>query len=180
MLYAFGFDRVGVVVGDLYFVDPDPEPGQGGPEQGVRLEVRLLERPPLRGGIYSAQPIAVDRPVWRADLLESAANPGTLDRAHYHPTFSGWDPTPRVFEPELSADPVGWVGRRLSDLDGLLEGATVGPGEVGPHDADDLRAAVPEILDAVRRLLDRINTDGRGPADGAPGEHVAGTRISWL
>ena len=44
MLYAFGFDRIGVVVGDLYFVNPDPAPGQEGPERGVRLEVRLLER----------------------------------------------------------------------------------------------------------------------------------------
>ncbi len=24
MLYAFGFERVGVVVGDLYFVNPPP------------------------------------------------------------------------------------------------------------------------------------------------------------
>ena len=42
MLYAFGFDEVGVVVGDLYIVDPDPLPGQAGPEQGVRVEVRVL------------------------------------------------------------------------------------------------------------------------------------------
>jgi hypothetical protein len=29
MLYAFGFERVGVVAGDLYFVDP--RPGRRGP-----------------------------------------------------------------------------------------------------------------------------------------------------
>jgi hypothetical protein len=73
MLCAWGFDKVGVVAGDLYFVDPDPGPGQEGAERGVRLEVRFLERPPLSGSIYAAQPIVIDRPVWRADLLETVA-----------------------------------------------------------------------------------------------------------
>lgn len=188
MLYAFGFDRVAVVAGDLYIVDPDPLPGQGGPEQGVRVEVRLLERRPLQGGIYSAQPIAVDRPIWRADLLETVGNPGSFDRAHHHPKFVGWDPVRRVFEPELSADPVGWVGLRLSDLDGLLGTAAVGADEVGPTDAPDLRAAVPEILDAVRRLLDRVRSgelsrahDTEAQAGGAQaGGAQAGARVSWL
>ena len=65
MLYAFGFDRIGVVAGDLYFVDPDPGPGQEGAEQGVRLEVRIFERRELPGSVYSARPIAVERPIWR-------------------------------------------------------------------------------------------------------------------
>lgn len=177
MLYVFGFDRVGVVVGDLYFVDPDPRPGQEGPEQGVRVELRLLERTPLLGGIYSAQPIAVDRPLWRADLLESVESPGSLDRAHHHPTFDGWDPCEREFVPELSADPVGWVGRRLSDLDGLLESSGVGAGEVGPGDAEELRAAVPQILDAVRRLLGRVRA---GEVVGAGADDRGSVRVSWL
>ena len=42
MLYAFGFERVGVVVGDLYFLDPRPGKGQEGAEHGVRLELRVL------------------------------------------------------------------------------------------------------------------------------------------
>jgi len=71
MLYAFGFERIGVLVGDLYFVDPRPGQGLQGPERGVRLELRLLERGALKGSIYSAQPIEVGQPVWRADLLES-------------------------------------------------------------------------------------------------------------
>ena len=69
MLYVFGFERTGVAVGDLYFVDPNPPPGQEGAERGVRLEVRLLEHGPLPGSPYSARPITVARPVWRADLL---------------------------------------------------------------------------------------------------------------
>jgi len=88
MLYAFGFERVGVVVGDLYFVDPRPAKGQEGAEHGVRVELRVLERGALNGSIYSAQPIEVGRPIWRADLLESVAGrPGSFDRTHYHPVF---------------------------------------------------------------------------------------------
>jgi hypothetical protein len=178
MLYAFGFDRVGVVAGDLYFVDPDPGPGQEGPEQGVRLELRILVRHDLRGSIYSAQPIAVDRPIWRADLLESVDKTGSLDRAHHHPRFSGWEPGPRCFVEELSADPVAWVGKRLSDLEGVLGEAGVARDEVGKADAENLRLAVPEVLDAVRRLLDRVRShDLARPAEGTAPD---GARVGWL
>ena len=96
MLYAFGFERVGVVVGDLYFVDPQPHKGQKGAEHGVRLELRVLERGALKGSIYSAQPIEVGQPIWRVDLLESVeGRPGSFDRTHYHPVFSGWNPNRR-------------------------------------------------------------------------------------
>ena len=110
MLYAFGFDRIGVLVSDLYFVDPNPGKGQEGPERGVRLEVRMLERGKLHGSIYSAQPISIDRPIWRADLLESVAGPpGSFDRTHHHPAFRGWEPGRRRFVDELTADPLGWA-----------------------------------------------------------------------
>ena len=49
MLYAFGFEQIGVVVGDLYFLDPNPSVGQEGAERGVRLELRMLDRAPLKG-----------------------------------------------------------------------------------------------------------------------------------
>jgi hypothetical protein len=178
MLYAFGFDRVGVVVGDLYFVNPDPAPGQEGPERGVRLEVRLLERAALKGNVYSARPIVVDRPLWRADLLESAeGRPGSFDRTHHHPAFQGWDPGPRYFDQALSADPLGWLGSRLGDPDRLLDEAGVRQ-EVGEADVAALRAAAPEIVDTVRRLLDRVWAGelGRPPGDGP----LASAREGWL
>jgi hypothetical protein len=177
VLYAFAFDRIGVVASDLYFVDPNPLPGQEGAEQGVRLEVRMFERGALRGSEYSAQPIEVDRPVWRADLLESVGRPGSLDRAHHHPRFTGWDPGIREFAEAMTADPLGWVGKRLEDLDGILEEAGLSSDEVGPDDAVQLREAAPDIIDAVGRLLDRVRAAGHGPADGAPKEL---TRLSWL
>ncbi|MGH3257647.1 MAG: hypothetical protein ACRDOU_20030 [Streptosporangiaceae bacterium] len=177
MLYAFGFERVGVVVGDLYFVDPHPRQGQEGPEHGVRLELRVLERGALKGSVYSAQPIEVSQPIWRVDLLESVeGRPGSFDRTHHHPVFSGWNPNSRVFARELSADPLGWLAAMLADLDNLV--ATAGfPADVaGPDDAEHLREAVPEIVDVTGRLLDRVRAGelGNPPRDAA----LAGARAA--
>jgi len=193
MLYAFGFERVGVVVGDLYFVNPRPAPGQEGAEHGVRLELRVLGRGALKGSVYSAQPIEVGQPVWRADLLESVDGPpGSFDRTHHHPAFSGWEPGRRVFVRELSADPLGWLGVRLADLDGLLASAGFPAGVAGPDDARSLRDAAPEIVDATRRLLERVRSGelGRPPAGqaavaatpdaAAPAPDVAAVRAGWL
>ena len=169
MLYLFGFDRVGVVVGDLYFVDPEPLPGQESAERGARLELRLLERGELRDSIYAAQPIAIDRPVWRADFLESVdGKPGSFDRTHHHPVFTGWDPGPRVFVRELSADPLGWLATKLADLDGLLAAASVPADAVGAGDAAALRATAPEIVAATSRLLERVRAGELGRPPDAP------------
>jgi hypothetical protein len=170
MLYAWGFERVGVVAGDLYFLDPNPSPGQEGAERGVRLEVRLLERPPLTGSIYAAQPIVIDRPVWRADFLESVDGPvGSYDRTHHHPRFRGWEPGSRQFEASLSENPVGWLTQQLANLPELLAGAGMDTSEVGPDDARQLAAAAPEIAGTVAGLLDRVRAGelGRLPEDPA-------------
>ena len=188
MLYVFGFERVGIVVGDLYFLNPRPLPGQEGAERGVRVELRVLAREPLRGSVYSAQPIAVDRPLWRVDLLESVDSPpGSLDRAHHHPRFQGWDPGQRHFVPELSAAPLDWLAAQLGDLDGVLARAGAGPGTAGgadlagaagATDAAALRRAVPEIVDAVRRLLARVASGELGRPD--DDRDLVSARIGWL
>lgn len=179
MLYAFGFERVGVVVSDLYFVNPRPLAGQEGPERGVRVELRVLERGALRGDIYSAQPIAVDRPLWRVDLLESVDSaPGSLDRAHHHPRFDGWNPGSRQFVPELSAAPLDWLEAELSDLDAVLARGGTAEGTAGPGDAAELRQAVPEVLDAVRRLLARVAAGELGRTD--DDREMVSARIGWL
>lgn len=181
MLYAWGFERVGVVAGDLYFIDPDPAPGQEGAERGVRLEVRLLERPPLTGSIYAAQPIVIDRPIWRADLLETVAGPpGSHDRTHHHPKFRGWEPGRRQFDPGMTEDPIGWLTARLQDLPGLMQGAEVDPSEAGPNDAADLAGAAANIASTVRDLLARVRSGELAKVpDEAPEPPVA-ARVSWL
>jgi hypothetical protein len=179
MLYAFGFERVGMLVGDLYFVDPRPAKGQEGAERGVRLELRILDRGALKGSIYSAQPIEVGQPVWRADLLESVAGPpGSFDRTHHHPAFTGWEPGRRVFVPELSQDPISWLAVKLSDLPGVLKEAGVAADVAGPEDAEALRRAVPEILGTTEELLGKVH---RGQAGRPPAAQDQGyVRAGWL
>jgi len=179
VLYAFGFERIGVVVSDLYFVDPRPLPGQEGAERGVRLEMRMLGQGDLKGSIYSARPIEVGQPVWRADLLEAADGPpGSLNRAHHHPRFNGWEPGSRVFDQRLSAEPVQWVSEQLSDLGALLERAGVPDDGSFAADAESLRGCVGEIMAAVQGLLDRVKA---GELATAPaGGQADSVRISWL
>jgi hypothetical protein len=178
VLYLFGFQRIGVVIGDLYFVDPDPEHGQDSPERGVRLEVRMLEQGELKGNFYSSRPIGIERPVWRADLLESVDGPpGSLNRAHHHPAFEGWNPGRRKFDPELSASPVSWVGEALGDLEGLLERAGLAPDDALAADAVSLRESVPQIMATVAGLLEKVKA---GELALAPAGQVSAARISWL
>jgi hypothetical protein len=179
MLQLFGFERIGVVVGDLYFVDPTPHPGQEGAERGVRLEVRFLERHDLPGSIYSAQPITVGLPIWRADLLESVEGPpATFDRTHHHPAFREWEPGSRVFDEAMTADPVEFVGARLRDIAGLCEGAGIDPALIPEHDADELRRAVPDILGTIRRMLDDVYAGRLAQPPSA--EPLTSARASWL
>ena len=179
MLQLFGFDRIGVVVGDIYSIDPAPAKGQEGPERGVRLEVRMLEPGELTGSIYSARPISIAEPIWRADLLESAdGTPGSLDRAHHHPKMRDWEPGKRVFDRDLSSDPVGFVGSMLSDLEGLLDRAGIEVDAALAADARSLRGAVPEVQRAVSSMLDQVKA---GQLATAPdGDDLTSARVSWL
>src|SRR5215212_9533672 len=177
MLWSVAFDRLGVVVGDLYFVDPRPAEGQEGAERGVRLELRVFDREPLQGSIYSATPIRVDRPLWRVDLLESVASaPGSLDRAHHHPRFAGWEPGRRVFVEELSARPVDWLRARLADPAVVLAEAGEDP---AAHAADvaALQDAGPLIAATVEQLLAEVAAGRAGVAPEDAGDAV---RASWL
>lgn len=179
MLQAFVLEKVGVVVGDIYFLDPSPAPGQEGPEHGVRLELRVFERGDLKGTIYSAVPIEAATPIWRVDLLESVdGKPGSYNRTHHHPRFSGWSPTHRVFERELSADPIGWLEKELSSLPAVLERAGFPAGTAGPADADGLRELAPAIAATAEMMLGKVRAGelGRAPAGGA----ADSIRTGWL
>jgi hypothetical protein len=102
--------------------------------------------------------------------------------------FSGWNPSRRVFVAELSADPLGWLGQRLADLDGLLASAGFPPDSAGPDDAEQLRSAAPQIVDATRGLLDKVRAGqlGNPPREATPASAVAPAgepvliRAGWL
>jgi len=179
MLQAFVFERVGIVVGDLYFLDPDPAPGQEGAEHGVRVELRVFDRGELKGTIYSATPIQVGQPIWRVDLLESVAGtPGSFNRTHHHPKFTGWNPGHRVYARELSADPLGWLAAQLADLPAVLERAGVPADTADPSDADSLRDLAPAIVGVAGMMLDKVHSGELGLAPG--GADPDSIRSGWL
>jgi len=180
MLQAFVFEQVGVVVGDLYFLDPNPKPGQEGAEHGVRLELRVFDRGELKGNIYSATPIGVGQPIWRVDLLESVdGKPGSFNRTHHHPKFSEeWNPTSRVYARELSADPLGWLAGQLADLPGILERAGVSQDVAAPSDAASLKDMAPAIVDVTRMMLDKVQAGELGLAPAAVTDGLV--RNGWL
>jgi hypothetical protein len=178
MLYVFGFDRVAIVLADLYFLDPNPGAGQEGAERGVRIELRRLAAGEVQGSIYAARPIGLEAPIWRVDMLESVEGPvGSFDRTHHHPRCTDWEPNRRVFDPALSADPIAWFEDRLRNIESVLDDADVDRSELGARDADDIRASAPEIVACLRGLLARVH---EGSLAHAPEEEVAAARVSWL
>jgi hypothetical protein len=178
MLRAFAFDRLGVVVGDLYFKDPQPAKGQEGPEHGVRLELRVINRAEPKGTIYAAIPIEVAEPVWRVDLLESVdGKPGSYDRTHHHPVFTGWNPNHRVFVRDLTSDPFGWLEAQLNDLPGILAAAGFPQDAATEEDEQGLRDSAKEIAEAARTLLDRVRA---GELAQPPKESADSIRNGWL
>src|ERR1700690_3394750 len=169
---------MGVVVGDMYFVDPTPLEGQETPERGGRWELGRVVRTEAQVSIYAGVPIAFTRPVWRVDLFGSTESPpGTLDRAHHHPRFNGWEPGRRHFVAELTADPLAWLAGELADPAAVLARAGVEADEVPQADKTGLAAAAPEIIAAVKRMLDGVRDGDLAPA---PAEPVAAARTGWL
>jgi hypothetical protein len=178
MLRAFAFDRLGVVVGDLYFKDPEPAKGQEGAEHGVRLELRVINRAEPKGTIYAAIPIEVAEPVWRVDLLESVdGKPGSYDRTHHHPVFAEWNPGHRVFVRDLTQDPFGWLEDQLKDLPAILERAGFPPETATAEDESGLRDSAKDISDATRNLLARVR---EGELGQPPAHDADSIRNGWL
>jgi hypothetical protein len=178
MLQAFAFDRLGVVVGDLYFNDPQPLKGQEGPERGVRLELRVVKRGDPPGSRYAAIPIEIAEPIWRVDLLEYAGDePGSHDRTHHHPGFHGWAPRPRVHVRELSSDPLGWLEAELADLPAVLHRAGLPDEAASAEDIAGFRQAAPAIVAAARSMLDRVHAGELGQPSAQDPDLI---RTGWL
>jgi len=120
-------------------------------EHGVRIELRELPAQAHRGSESAAQLITADRPLWRADLFDRLTDsPGSFGVAHYHPEFSGNEPSSRNWDPELTADPWRWLHHQLAGLG-------KGPGrdawqQLEPSDAEELSRLAAAIVTLAREL----------------------------
>jgi len=157
---VFSFSRIAVTVEAIEFRDPQPEPGQEGTERGARIELKLLEPQPARGSIYASDDVLIGRALWRADLLESANNPGARDRMHFHPVMTDSEPGERVFDPALSADPIGWLRERLQSVPQILQDNDLTDIDGYRDDMEQLRQHIDEVMSAAEARLSEARTFG--------------------
>jgi hypothetical protein len=119
-------------------------------EHGARIEIRELARHPRRGSESASQLTTVDRPLWRADLFDRLADPaGSFSAAHYHPRFTGNEPSARCWDAALTADPWGWLADQITSL-----GAAAAAGGAGwplePEDAAELPGLASAVVAIAR------------------------------
>jgi hypothetical protein len=129
-------------------------------EHGARIEIREVPRQPRRGSESASQLIALDRPLWRADLFDRLADPpGSFSAAHYHPWFTGNEPCARHWDAALTADPWTWLGDQITSV-GAAAG---GPGKSGtaaggaawsldPADAAELPGLASAVVATAQRF----------------------------
>jgi hypothetical protein len=139
VLQMFAFSNCAVTVRHWFEISL----GDASMEHGARVEVRELPPHPHRGSESAAQLITADRPLWRADLFDRLAEqPGNFSAAHYHPHFTGDEPSSRMWDQALTADPWGWLSEQMASL-----GSAAGD-EPWPLDAADA-VDVPRYADQV-------------------------------
>jgi len=137
---------VAVVVRHWFEIDLD----DASMEHGARVELRELAAHPRRGSESAAQLITLDRPLWRADLFDRLTDePGTFGVAHYHPEFSGNEPCPRVWDPELTARPWRWLRDQFARL-GVARAN--GQWELDPADAAELSGLADDVVTLTRQV----------------------------
>ena len=146
MQYILALSRSAVTIRHWFEINLD----DASMEHGARIEIRELARHPRRGSESASQLTTVDRPLWRADLFDRLADrPGSFGAAHYHPEFSGNEPCPRVWDPELTAQPWPWLRDQLAH-----PGAAQGNGrwQLEPADAAELSGLAGVIVTLAKEL----------------------------
>ena len=91
----------------------------------------------------------------------------------------GWEPGRRQYEVDITADPVGWLAARFDDLAEVTAALDQDGVDVGADELAELRAAAPEIVDAVTRLLKRIS-DGELAREPTGADTSVLVRSGWL
>jgi len=122
-------------------------------EHGARIEIRELAAHPHRGSESASQLTTVDRPLWRADLFDRLADPaGSFGAAHYHPRFTGNEPSERFWDADLTADPWGWLGDQISSLGAAAGGAGRSGWPLDPDDAAELPGLASAVVAIARQF----------------------------
>ena len=144
--HILALSRIAVIVRHWFEIDLD----NSSMEHGVRVELRELADHPLRGSESAAQLIALDHPLWRADLFDRLTDaPGSFGVAHYHPSFLGNEPCPRVWDPQLTADPWRWLEDQFTQL-GTGHGSE--PWRLDAADGAELRQLGGVIAELARQF----------------------------
>jgi hypothetical protein len=140
MMHIVALSRTAVIMRHWFEINLD----DASMEHGARIELRQLAENPHRGSESAAQLITADRPLWRADLFDRLADkPGSYRAAHFHPGFSGNEPCPRHWDPELTASPWEWLRDQFVNL-GAGQGRPEWP--VAREDAAELRGLAPGVV----------------------------------
>ena len=146
MLHILTFSSSAVLIRHWFEINLD----DASMEHGARIEIRELASHPHRGTESAAQLITADRPLWRADLFDRLdSDPGRFTAAHYHPRFSGDEPSARVWDPVLTAAPWDWLADQMASL-----GAA--PSRDGwaldPEDAAELSGLADQVVTIARQF----------------------------
>jgi hypothetical protein len=122
-------------------------------EHGARIEIRELSPHPHRGSESASQLTTVDRPLWRADLFDRLADPaGSFAAAHFHPQFTGNEPSARFWDAALTGDPWAWLGDQITSL-GAAGGGVGGSGwPLDPGDAAELPSLAGAVVAIARQF----------------------------
>jgi hypothetical protein len=182
VLYAFVYNETAILVRHWFEVSLE----DSHLEHGTRLELRLRDPQPHRGTESAAQKIAVDQPVWRADLFDRIdGTPGAFEAAHFHPRFTGVEPCKRNWADQLKATPWEWLHEQLNDVVALADAGGVRlPGFTArlAAEAEQVRADAQAIVAAAQsRAAARCDSKEQcysWTQDAAPTVHLMLSRLS--
>ena len=144
MQHILALARSAVIIRHWFEIDLD----DASMEHGARIEIRELPSQPHRGSESASQVTVVDRPLWRADLFDRLTDPpGSFGVAHYHPRFTGNEPSGRHWDAALTADPWTWLGDQIASL-GAAAGGAAWP--LDPADAAELPGLADTVMATAR------------------------------
>ncbi len=146
VLYILALSRSALVVRHWFEINLD----DASMEHGARIELRELAAGGHRGSESAAQLIMADRPLWRADLFDRMRDdPGTFGAAHYHPGFTGNEPSDRVWDAALTADPWRWLFDQVISAGAAANGIGW---PVDPADAGELPGLAEDVVALARQF----------------------------